>query len=75
MYVINYTTVKGVFRLQGTQVIEKGFTPDGPGPGALGLLSAQLPSFRWSASNDSDAFDDAVAAMVHSLYSLLLTVK
>ena len=38
-------------------------------PGALDLLSAQLPSnFRWSASNDSEAFDDAVATMVPSLY-------
>ena len=56
----------GIFRLQGTQVLENGFTPDGPGPGALNLFSAQLFSFRWSASNDSEAFDDAVATMVHS---------
>ena len=51
---------------QGTQVLENGFTPDGPGPGALDLFSAQLFSFRWPASNDSEAFDDAVATMVHS---------
>ena len=49
-------------------MLEKGFTPDGSGPGALDLLSAQLFSFRWSASNDSEAFDDAVATMVPSLY-------
>ena len=58
--------VHGIFKLQGTQVLEKGFTPDGSGPGALNLFSAQLFSFRWSASNDSEAFDDAVATMVHS---------
>ena len=50
-------------------MLEKGFTPDGSGPGAPDLLSAQLLSFRWSASNDSEAFGDAVVAtMVHSLY-------
>ena len=47
-------------------MLENGFTPDGSGPGALDLFSAQLFSFRWSASNDSEAFDDAVATMVHS---------
>ena len=32
---------------QGTQVLENGFTPDGSGPGALALLSAQLlPRFH-----------------------------
>ena len=31
---------KGIFKLQGTQVLEKGFTPDGSGPGALTLLSS-----------------------------------
>ena len=58
--------IEGIFRLQGTQVLENGFTPDGPGPGALELFSAQLFSFRLPASNDSEAFDDAVATMVHS---------
>ena len=48
--------------------LKKGSTPDGSGPGALDLLSAQLFSFRWPASNDSEAFDDAVATSVHSLY-------
>ena len=52
---------------QGTQVLENGFTPDGSGPGTLHLFSAQLFSFRWPASNDSEAFDGAVATMVHSL--------
>ena len=46
-------------------MLENGFPPDGPGPGALDLFSAQLFSFRWPASNDSEAFDDAVATMVH----------
>ena len=32
---------------QGTQVLENGFTPDGSGPGALNLFSAQLfPRFH-----------------------------
>ena len=60
------TLSEGIFRLQGTQVLENGFTPDGSGPGALDIFSAQLFSFRWPASNDSEAFDDAVATMVHS---------
>ena len=60
---------EGIFRLQGTQVLEKSFTPDGTGSGALDILSVQLSSFRWSASNDSgEGFGDAVATMVHSLY-------
>ena len=58
--------IEGIFRLQGTQVLEKGFTPDGSGPGALDLLSAQLFSFRWPTCNGSEAFGDAVATMVHS---------
>ena len=29
-------------KLQGTQVLEKGFTPDGSGPGALTLLSSMI---------------------------------
>ena len=47
-------------------MLENGFTPDGSGPGALNLFSAQLFSFRWSESNDSEAFDEAVATMVNS---------
>ena len=67
-WAFSQTDLEGIFKLQGTQVLEKGFTPDGSGPGVLDLLSAQLFSFRWSASNDSEAFDDAVATTVHSLY-------
>ena len=52
-------------------MLEKGFTPDGSEPGALDLFSAQLFSFRWSASSDSEAFDDAVVTTVHSLYLYL----
>jgi hypothetical protein len=66
LFVIALYLFEGIFRLQGTQVLENGFTPDGSGPGALDLFSAQLFSFRWPASNDSEAFDDAVATMVHS---------
>ena len=38
----------------------------GRGP-ALSLYSAQLFSFRWPASNDSEAFDNAVATAMQSL--------
>ena len=52
-------------------MLEKGFTPARSGPGALDILSAQPFSSRWLASNDSEAFDDAVATTVHFLYSHL----
>ena len=46
-------------------------TPDESGPGALAaLLSAKsttAPALSWPARNDSEAFDDAVATMLHSL--------
>jgi len=41
-------------------VLENGFTPDGPGPGALTLLSS-TGRLRWAARNDSEV-DNAVAA-------------
>ena len=51
---------EGIFKPQGTQVLEKCFTPDGSGPGALTLLSS-TGRLRRAGCNDSEV-DNAVAA-------------